>query len=1079
MKIRMRKIELLCGLGAAAIVLAYSPGRANAQVKQNYVLGDVLVYCQPGLAQPAVQALAASVGAVNVIPNNMKDVYEFILPVAQATVVGTSSAIATLKPSANVRWVGNNAIATPFTTSVIPNDPYYSQMWPMPLINMPQAWALQKGSASIELADIDTGFDPMHADLQGRYDLPNSYNWGDGSTNIEAISDDHGVSTSGIMIANTNNSIGVSAICWQNVLCVGEKVQQESIAGIPTSALLAACADIILKYKKAHIVAVNISLGATYPTPMLPTDPEYVAMQSMANLGILVVAAAGNSSGDDHLIYPAALPFVTTVSAVNRNSQLTYYSSFGKVDISAPGGEQFSDTDPNGYLVCKLGSGYAFEQGTSFACPTVVGVLSLMMSVPGVTSTKALSVVLSTANKTGLTTLPDPRFGNGIVDAYNALVQVSSSTSILAPNGIDLSTGTALGGGSTAPPPVTTQKPLMAFNAYNIPTDSETFTIDPGPSQISFTATQLIQNVTPTSTLGTSYGATSTIANVSDVTLTGTTAGTNPQYTISFRYTFPATNAGTHVVQVTGINPANSQVITDAVRFTVAPHVFPTDSSGVALISIPYYSDSEDQASAQQAQLPSPFPSTLNLYRWLNVPTLVPGTSNTVVAGMYAIYGPSHTSADPGASTAMAALSPGQFVPTVDPSSQGSLSPIGTAYFMQTPAPLTYATYGIDYPYTSFSIPLHQGWNMIGDPYLFSVDFNGMEIQQLSGSRITMQAAADANFLLPHIYQYANGDYTFQSLPDGTLDPWQGQWIYVLPTSGSTTLSTGVAGYLIVSPAAVAGSSRAARVLTPAIQHAITNQPAVTGPGSWSMQLQALTGTLHDNTNYVGESSRATLGMDATKVPKPPKAGQYVTLGLSHSGLGITGLAQDLLPIGGTRQWQVTVTTNQSKAPITIAWPNVSTVPKNYRLVLTDTVTNQNVDMRNQSSYEFTSAAADSTRSFTLTATPSNNRARVVVSNITVDNGRAGGRAAGTSQIGFSVSADSQVDVSVLGSNGRMIALVSPGRAVTAGLNTVVWTGQDLNGHTVPGGTYILQIRAIDSGGNLTRQIVPFTVSGR
>jgi hypothetical protein len=400
---------------------------------------------------------------------------------------------------------------------------------------------------------------------------------------------------------------------------------------------------------------------------------------------------------------------------------------------------------------------------------------------------------------------------------------------------------------------------------------------------------------------------------------------------------------------------------------------------------------------------------------------------------------------------------------------------------MQTPAPLTYVTYGIDFPNSAFSIPLHQGWNMIGDPYLFSVDFNGMEIQELSGSRVTIQAAVDANFLLPHVYQYANGDYTFQSLPDGTLDPWQGQWIYVLPGTGSTTLSTGVAGYLIVTPAAVAGTSKAAKALTPPINRAISSQPSVTGAGSWSVQLQALSGTLHDNSNFVGESTRATMGMDATKVPKPPKAGTYVNVGITHNGLGVSGLAQDLLPIGGTRQWQVTVTTTQSKAPITVMWPNINTVPKNYRLVLADTLTNQTVDMRNQSSYVFTSAASNTTRSFTLTATPNNGRGRVVVSNISVNPGRsgAGGRAAGVSQIGYTVSADSQVDVSVLGSNGRTISLVSPSRAVTGGLNTVVWTGQDLNGHTVPAGTYILQIRAIDAGGNLTRQIVPFTVSGR
>ena len=134
---------------------------------------------------------------------------------------------------------------------------------------------------------------------------------------------------------------------------------------------------------------------------------------------------------------------------------------------------------------------------------------------------------------------------------------------------------------------------------------------------------------------------------IDSVTLVGTATGTNPQYMISFRYAFPSGSVGTHTIQVVGINSANNQTITDASVFSLSPHVFPTDSSGVALISIPYFSDAEDVASAQQAKLPPVFPPTLNLYRWLNVPTLVPGTSTTQIQGTYAIYGPTHTFIDP------------------------------------------------------------------------------------------------------------------------------------------------------------------------------------------------------------------------------------------------------------------------------------------------------------------------------------------------------------------------------------------------------------------------------------------------
>jgi flagellar hook assembly protein FlgD len=135
--------------------------------------------------------------------------------------------------------------------------------------------------------------------------------------------------------------------------------------------------------------------------------------------------------------------------------------------------------------------------------------------------------------------------------------------------------------------------------------------------------------------------------------------------------------------------------------------------------------------------------------------------------------------------------------------------------------------------------------------------------------------------------------------------------------------------------------------------------------------------------------------------------------------------------------------------------------------------------MRNESSYQFTSGAGVSSRAFSITATPANNRNRAMVTNITVNPGRTNGRAAGTTEIGYLVSTDSRVDISVLGLNGKVISIVSPSRAVTAGTNAVVWTGQDLNGHVVPGGSYVLQVRAIGADGELTRQIVPLTVTGR
>ena len=1062
MKIRKRDMRLFYGLCASAAALSLGSGSANAQA-QNVAIkaGEVMVYCQAGTPQADVQTLANTVGTVKIVPSLFPDVYEFFLPANKQDLASTTAAIAQLKGDPRLKWVGGNRLRYVFQTKVIPNDALYVNMHPLPQINMPQAWALQKGQKNVNLCDIDSGFDPKHEDLIGRYDLVNSYDWGEGRSDITAGPEDHGVCTSGIMIANTNNKIGVSGICWQNTLCIGEKIA-DSTGALSTSAILNAYADVHNKFKTAHIVAVNMSYGGP-GDPNDATDPENVGLAQMDADGIILCASAGNSSADDGATLPAASKHVLTVSAVNKSGALTYYSSFGKVDIAAPGGEMYSNTDPNGYQVCKLGSGYAFEQGTSFSCPTVTAVATLIMSVPGMTPAKAKQVMLSTANHTGLTTLPDVKFGYGIVDAYAALVQVSSSTSITGPDGVDPSTGASSVPGSSSAPAVATQKPTMSFSAFNIPTANETFTIDPGPGQIQFTADQLLN-----------IGSVP-LANVSEVKVTGTTSGTSPQYTISFRYAFPVGSSGTHTIQIVGINPNNNLTITNQRTFTLLPHTFGVDSSGVALVSFPYFESAADQATASAALRSAFFGPTISLYRWFNVPTIVNGTS--VLLGKYGIYGADHTSADPGASNPNAALSPSLYVPTLDPSTAGIVAPLGTAYFMKTPAPLTFNTYGSTYSTSAFRIPLHEGWNMIGDPYNFAVGFNAMEIEQLSGTRITVQNAVDQNILLPHVYHYANGDYTFQSLPDGNLNPWEGQWIYVLPKRG-TTLSDGVSCYLVVLPAAIPGTTKNISALQSPLQAALRSD-TVSGPGSWSLQLQASSGALHDNNNYIGMSGRATSGMDALKVPKPPKVGNYITMAISHPGLDNVGLAQDIQPLGSSRSWDVSVTSNQSRAAVTVAWPNISTLPRGYRVVLTDKVSGQSVDLHNESGYTYTPAVGEMSRGFTVTATQVNGRSRAVVSNITINPGRSGSRSAGTTQIGYTVSAESKVDVTILGLNGKVISQVSPSRAVTSGQNSVVWTGMDATGHAVAAGSYILQIRAVGAQGDVTRQVVPFTVSGR
>lgn len=114
--------------------------------------------------------------------------------------------------------------------------------------------------------------------------------------------------------------------------------------------------------------AVNMSLG---PKTRYTYDAYDETVKSVADLGILIAIAAGNSS-DDALYYSPARanhPNVYTVSACDINDNFASFSNYGSpVDICAPGVNVKS---------CYLDGGYGTMNGTSMAAPHVCGLLLL------------------------------------------------------------------------------------------------------------------------------------------------------------------------------------------------------------------------------------------------------------------------------------------------------------------------------------------------------------------------------------------------------------------------------------------------------------------------------------------------------------------------------------------------------------------------------------------------------------------------------------------------------------------------------------------------------------------------------
>lgn len=1032
-------------------LLLMTSHRAGAQAQQ-FRPGEVILYCQPGTAKADVDTVVANVGGT-ANPMLLADCYLVTLPLASATPAKTLDAVATLKPDPHVRWIGPNTYlkmdANPTAT---PNDPRLSDQWNLRMIRMPEAWVLQKGAPNTNAAVADSAFDTAHEDMVGQF-LAGSYDFGDNDTNItttQTTNDaQHGQHCAGIIAAKTNNGLGVAGICWQNVKILGLKNIKDSdtTAALNTAAMLNSLAYVTTNKTTYHIAACNMSWGAT-SDPTDTTNPFYTAIKAAADAGVFMVASAGNDKKSDTSTIPAGYPstMVCTVSAVGPSRALASYSNFGKIDIAAPGGDQdASGLIPDGVLSTMNGT-YVFAQGTSMAAPHVTAVATLIRSsLPTISNADLLAVLKRTAQAAG----DSGKFGAGIVDAYSALTQVTGVITIITPNGLDANNVQQMN--TTVDVPIETFKPTIQVDVISI---------DPSTLVIKLDGNTILSGD----------------ANVRNAIAFGTAPSA---YTVVIRQKM---TQGTHTLVVSGTKPSGDP-LSDQRTFTVNPHEIP---AGLSFVSIPYLDGQGDVAGGGT-------PPDLNgllsidyqrtgtdslgrpafakqLYRYIRATreyALYPNPADTVPAN--------------------AAMELKSFLDTTVAAQVGTTAPdnsaVGKAFFIRWRStqefPFPVLTNGQALTDKPFRVEIRPGWNMVGDPFPFSVAFNSVQFEQDDGSRITTQQALDLKYIAPILYQYVNNDYVPGTVASGTFDPWQGQWVFLDPNSYATPSNPQRPAYLIFTPTPTASSSGRAAAATAAAR-AASYAPTVSGSGSWSLRLTAQTSSLVDTRNYIGMTTSAGRASAYATLPKAPAMTPYVSLAIARPDLPAGFYSQDLRPLGGAQSWNVAVSSDQKNADVVLTWPNIRSVARTNRLTLTDTVSGQTIDMRTQSSYRFNTGANAAARSFTISAKQGTNGGRPVFTSIVINPNPT--RAAGASPsftIGYTITQDAQVEISVRNASGRTIAHVSQTRAITSGNNQVVWNGRDDSGRAVQAGVYNLQITAITPDGATTRDGRPFVYTGR
>lgn len=278
--------------------------------------------------------------------------------------------------------------------------------WAQKRLDFQRVWPITTGAGQI-VAVVDTGVDAGHPQLRGAVDSGSDVSGEAPKARADFDCVGHGTLVAGIIAARPAPGVGFAGVApGARIWPVRQTWGQEGF--------VQALADGIVAAVRAHASVINVSVVVPTPSPAL-TEAVRIAQEN----NVLIVAAAGNDHDQGNpKEYPAALPGVLAVGAVDESDHKTSFSGTATpIGVVAPGKD-----------LLGLGAGgeglVGSNNGTSYAAPYVAGVAALVRaSHPLLTAQQVLHRIEATADHPP-GSLPDPDVGWGVVDPYSAVTAI-------------------------------------------------------------------------------------------------------------------------------------------------------------------------------------------------------------------------------------------------------------------------------------------------------------------------------------------------------------------------------------------------------------------------------------------------------------------------------------------------------------------------------------------------------------------------------------------------------------------------------------------------------------------------------
>lgn len=195
--------------------------------------------------------------------------------------------------------------------------------WGINAVKAPQAWKQSKRGSGSRVLVLDTGIDANHPSLKVNFEKGQDFT---GVSDGSDFSDKngHGTHCAGT-IAGVLDKTGFTGVAPEAKILAGRVCGDKGCSNI-------SIAQGINWGIQEKVDVISMSLGGAWSTPA-----ERDAVNKADKAGITVVAASGNS-GTPRVSYPAALPTVIAVGAIDSKLAKADFSQWGpELAVVAPG----------------------------------------------------------------------------------------------------------------------------------------------------------------------------------------------------------------------------------------------------------------------------------------------------------------------------------------------------------------------------------------------------------------------------------------------------------------------------------------------------------------------------------------------------------------------------------------------------------------------------------------------------------------------------------------------------------------------------------------------------------------------